>query len=182
MKFLKTGRHAVFSHGRSFRRPWSREFHDMPGERLLRVAKWCRRRTSPMVRMLRFPVTGTKAHPDTGWTAMAETADTPTPAATMARIVENWPLSNATLGCVRDSRHAAIRWSRKQWPSFKSRNGSSRSSASRMSSAELSRGSPAGRQRIAAGSNHFRSVEGRRFRRLPSPAASSCVPRPSGSR
>lgn len=182
MKFLKTGRHAVFSHGRSFRRPWSREFHDMPGERLLRVAKWCRRRTSPMVRMLRFPDTGTKAHPDTGWTAMAETADTllrQQPWRELLKIgrsqTRHWAAC-ATPGRPRSGGRGSS--------GLLSRAGMVRRAVplAGCSSAELSRGSPAARQRIAAGSNHFRSAEGRRFRRLPSPAASSCVPRPSGSR
>ena len=63
-------------------------------------------------------------HPGCGCTAMAGTAETPIPAETMARIVANWPLSNTMLGDILNLSHAAIRLSRKQWPSFKRRNGS----------------------------------------------------------
>jgi hypothetical protein len=52
----------------------------------------------PTLRVLCLPEIGMNLHPDCGCTAMAGTADTPIPAATIASIVANWPLSNTTLG------------------------------------------------------------------------------------
>ena len=51
----------------------------------------------PTVRVLCLPEMATNLQPGRGCTAIAGTAETPMPAATMARMVANCPLSKATL-------------------------------------------------------------------------------------
>ena len=51
---------------------------------------------------------------------------------TSPNIVANWPLSNTTLGAILDLRQRDNVLSRKQWPSFRRRKGSLRSSSMRI--------------------------------------------------
>ena len=67
---------------------------------------------------------GMKRHPRRDSTAICGTTETPVPAATMARIVVNWPLSKTTLGSDRARPHTESVLSPKRWPSFGNRNGS----------------------------------------------------------